>query len=176
MDNWQDQLKDMVNKGFDIESAVEKMKQSALEQQVKAVQERSCKGCLYENKMGDEKVICLSCARWFGDDSFKDRYTTLETKRNTGNKRSEILDTAKNMVNGSRQQDYGDPEDNFSVIAKLWSAYCGCEFTAHDVAIMMVLLKVGRISSGKYNPDNYIDGPGYFACAGEIAERSNNGH
>lgn len=90
-------------------------------------------------------------------------------------KRGEILRTAEQMVTGCRQEDYGDPEDNFSKIAKLWSAYCDHEFSAHDVAMMMALMKVGRISTAfkleKYNPDSYVDGPGYIACAGEIASR-----
>lgn len=90
-------------------------------------------------------------------------------------KRGEILRAAEQMVNGSRQEDYGEPEDNFSKIAKLWSAYCDFTFTAHDVAMMLSLMKVGRISAaykqGKYNEDSYVDGPGYIACAGEIASR-----
>lgn len=91
-------------------------------------------------------------------------------------KRGEILRAAEQMVNGSRQEDYGDPEDNFSKIAKLWSAYCDFTFSAHDVAMMLSLMKVGRISAaykqGKYKKDSYIDGPGYIACAGEIASRT----
>lgn len=130
----------------------------------------NCVGCLYENKTGDEKTICLSCARWFGDESFKDRYVTLETKQD--NIREKILDAAKEQVNGSRQQDYGTPEDNFQTIADLWMAYkSGYKFSSEDVAVMMMMVKIARIASGNYKTDNYIDLAGYAACAGEIAER-----
>lgn len=45
-------------------------------------------------------------------------------------------------------------------------------FTAKDVAMMMALLKVARIRSGKGTLDCYVDLAGYAACAGELAERS----
>ena len=82
--------------------------------------------------------------------------------------RGEILDTAKSVVNGQREQDYGTPENNFEKIAKLWSAYKGVDFSALDVAMMMALLKIARISNGG-TTDSFIDLAGYAACGGEIA-------
>ena len=84
-------------------------------------------------------------------------------------KRKEILETATKMVCGHREQDYGTPENNFEIIAKLWSAYSGHHFNAVYVAMMMALLKVARIKSGRMTEDSFIDGAGYFACGGEIA-------
>ena len=40
---------------------------------------------------------------------------------------------------------------------------------AEDVAIMMILLKIARIQTGTFKPDNYIDIAGYAACAAEVA-------
>ena len=82
--------------------------------------------------------------------------------------RQEILKEAEKCVCGHREQDYGSPEDNFSTIAKFWSVYKDVEFTAHDVAMMMALLKVARIKTGGGSGDSYVDGCGYFSCAGEI--------
>ena len=85
--------------------------------------------------------------------------------------RKDILDTALTCVNGDRQNDYGTPERNFALIAELWSAYLANlphEITAKDVAAMLVLLKVARISSGKKKNDNWVDIAGYAACGGEI--------
>lgn len=70
---------------------------------------------------------------------------------------------------GDREQDYGSPEHNFELIANLWSAYLDANISAVDVAMMMSLLKVARVKSGRIHEDNFIDGCGYFACAGEIA-------
>lgn len=86
--------------------------------------------------------------------------------------RADILDRAKAIVTGEREKQYGKPEDNFAIIAELWSAYTGREFSPVDVAMMMALLKVARIKTGDYLADNYVDICGYVACAGEIAERN----
>lgn len=85
--------------------------------------------------------------------------------------RAEILDTAKSIVGGDREQDYGSPEDNFRCIAELWSAYLGTGLTAVDVAAMMALLKIARVASGHGKADNWIDLAGYAACGGEIEGR-----
>ena len=84
--------------------------------------------------------------------------------------RADILDAAKAIVTGDREKQYGSPEDNFNVIARLWSTYAGHSFTPVDVAVMMTLLKVARIKTGHYKVDSYIDACGYLACAAEIAE------
>lgn len=82
--------------------------------------------------------------------------------------RAEILDEAKKCVCGKREQDYGSPEDNFKVIADLWSAYYGAKFTSLDVAMMMSLLKIARVKSGGGTGDSFVDLAGYAACGGEI--------
>jgi len=85
--------------------------------------------------------------------------------------RAEVLEAAKICVCGQREQDYGSPEDNFGVIADLWSVYSGHKFSALDVAMMMALLKVARIKSGGGTGDSFVDLAGYAACAGEIHSR-----
>ena len=84
-------------------------------------------------------------------------------------KRKEILYHANQCVNGSREQDYGSPENNFKTIADLWTVYKGVNFTAVDVAMMMALLKIARIKNGGGTGDSFIDLAGYAACGGELA-------
>jgi hypothetical protein len=84
--------------------------------------------------------------------------------------RSAILAKAAECVTGQRVDDYGNPENNFAVIAEFWSTYTKHTITAHDVAVMMALLKIARISSGHGKTDNYIDLAGYAACAGELID------
>lgn len=86
--------------------------------------------------------------------------------------RAEILDCARYAVTGEREQQYGKPEDNFAIIAKLWSAYKGDSFTPVDVAMMMALLKIARIKTGVGTVDSFVDLAGYAACAGEIAGKN----
>lgn len=85
--------------------------------------------------------------------------------------RFDILDTAGEIVGGHRVTDYGEPEDNFGVIAQMWSAYLGIDISEVDVSMLMVLFKAGRIKSGTATEDSFIDICGYAACGGEIAER-----
>lgn len=96
--------------------------------------------------------------------------------------REAILEAAKKCVCSDRNRQYGDPEDNFNTIAKLWSVYLAATglsdgqddwrlITPEDVAVMMNLLKVARIATGTQKADSWIDAIGYMACGGEIASR-----
>ncbi len=80
----------------------------------------------------------------------------------------QFLDKANVLVKGQREIDYGDKIKNHSNIAKLWSAYLDTPVTAHDVAILMTLLKVARTKLGQVSEDTYIDMSAYGAIAGEI--------
>lgn len=77
------------------------------------------------------------------------------------------METAKAAVCHDRNEDYGEPENNFETIAKFWRIYLGTpNITAEDVGNMMVLFKMARIMSG-HTDDSYVDIAGYAACACE---------
>ena len=80
----------------------------------------------------------------------------------------QILTKANNLISKDREKDYGDKVKNHENIAKLWSAYKDTEITAHDVAIMMTLLKIARTKLGAVSEDTYVDMSAYGAIAGEI--------
>lgn len=88
--------------------------------------------------------------------------------------RAEILQEAIKCVCQDRQDQYGSPENNFAKIADFWNTYMGerlmVQFDGEDVAMMMALLKIARITTGQPKADNYIDACGYIACAGEVGE------
>mgnify|MGYP003135142515 CR=1 FL=1 len=83
-------------------------------------------------------------------------------------KSNQVLNRASVLVQGQREKDYGDKKENHNNIAKLWSAYLDVPITAHDVALMMVLLKMARTKLGQVSEDTYIDMSAYGAIAGEI--------
>ena len=94
--------------------------------------------------------------------------------------REYILREAARIVCGDRNEQYGEPEDNFRAIADFWETYvrerCVSKgavvcINAADVAMMMVLLKVARTIGGTQT-ETYIDIAGYAACAAE-AEANN---
>lgn len=90
-------------------------------------------------------------------------YDGLPEKTN----REKLLEEAKRIVCGDRDQQYGKPEDSFCIIAKLWSDYIMRYLDERDVAMMMILLKVARDVSGESKRDNLVDIAGYAACAAE---------
>lgn len=84
--------------------------------------------------------------------------------------RGAVLDEARKTINGDRQDAYGNPEDSFSRIAELWTAYLDKYVSPQDVAIMMALLKIARQKAGKGKRDNFVDMCGYAALAADMAE------
>lgn len=84
--------------------------------------------------------------------------------------RKNILESAMKCVNGDRDEQYGKPEDSFLIISKFWTAYLnrpGVIIEKKDVAAMLGLMKIARISTGAQKTDNWIDLAGYAACGGE---------
>lgn len=82
--------------------------------------------------------------------------------------REECLNRAKEIVTGNKEAEYGSPEDNFSTIANLWGAYLNEPIKTKDVAVMMIMVKLARISSGHAKDDNWVDIAGYAACGSEL--------
>lgn len=91
--------------------------------------------------------------------------------------RKEVLEEAIRCVCTDRNEQYGEPEDSFEVIAGLWNSYVesacigggdAC-IDGGDVAIMMALFKIGRmITSVDQKRDTFVDAAGYIACAAQI--------
>ena len=92
--------------------------------------------------------------------------------------RAEILEAAGKCITGGRDEEYGEPEDSFDLIARLWEPYiravcvspsADVTIRPQDVAILMALLKIARAAVND-KPDNFVDLAGYAACAGEAAQ------
>lgn len=85
--------------------------------------------------------------------------------------RKRVLSEAERCVCGQREQDYGTPEDSFQKIGTFWTAYLNYDvkIDAEDVAAMMALLKIARISENPQHMDSWVDLAGYASCGGEIA-------
>jgi hypothetical protein len=91
-------------------------------------------------------------------------------------KAHEICEAAGKLVGGDRQATHGDKVENHQNIAHVWNGILTAAgkpparpLDAHDVANLMEGLKIARRYAGRFNPDDYTDGAGYAACAGEIA-------
>ena len=92
-------------------------------------------------------------------------------------KAQQIAEKAAQLVSGERAAQHGDKLTNHENIARGWQAYLESRadptapLNALDAANMMEIMKVMRRCAGAHNLDDYIDGAGYAALAGEIAER-----
>lgn len=78
-----------------------------------------------------------------------------------------MTEEAQKIVDGKRQEDYGNINDSFLRIAGLWSAYLGIHVDKFDVAKMMILLKVSRAKNANHR-DSYVDIVGYVECVDKL--------
>lgn len=87
--------------------------------------------------------------------------------------RTELLETAKNIVNGARQNNYGSPENCFQAIADFWNMYSinrkSCLHSPKDVAVMMILMKIARLCNDINHEDSWVDIAGYAANGVEVS-------
>lgn len=80
---------------------------------------------------------------------------------------NETLEAAQAAIDRAEDQ-YGEAEDSFETIAHFWQNYLwelgfkNC-LDPHDVANMMILMKVARNATGVYHQDNWADIAGYAA-------------
>lgn len=78
-----------------------------------------------------------------------------------------ILSEAARIVDGDREQTYGDPGRNLRTIANLWDSWLlargwsGPGLTTDDIALLMVLLKVARLANQPTHRDSQVDLCGY---------------
>lgn len=82
--------------------------------------------------------------------------------------RSDILAEASRIVTQDRNNQYGEPEELFGLIAAYWTAHLDHPVSAHDVAVMMGLMKCARMQANPAHLDSAVDACGYLAIAGEL--------
>ena len=116
---------------------------------------------LHDFKAGgpaDDPDVCRSC---YGSKSEHGSVPTAALN-DPQQQSATVLTTADQTIHQDRHAEYGTAEDSFGRIAKLWSTYLDKEVDAHDVAMLMVLLKVSR-SATDHKLDTYVDMAGYAA-------------
>ena len=85
--------------------------------------------------------------------------------------RTHVLETANNLITGSRESEYGSPRLNFQNIAERWSQHVGVPIEGYQVALMMADLKIARLATtGRPHADSFVDLAGYAALAAELSD------
>jgi len=88
-------------------------------------------------------------------------------------KRGRVLLKAVEIINGERQDSYGNPEDTFGEIAEVWNWWLGdsnAPISRSDVAMMMCLMKIAREKNGAEKIDNIVDACGYLGLYEDMKE------
>ena len=82
--------------------------------------------------------------------------------------RTEILTKANDII---ATKGDGDPTEAYARIANVWTEILNHEITAHQVALMMIGLKLIRATTAR-GDDTYVDLAGYAALAAEIKAKT----
>jgi hypothetical protein len=92
-------------------------------------------------------------------------------------KRDQVLDKAKSLISGDRQEDYGDAAQSFNDIAAGWNIIVSraikqngkfAPLSPTHVALMMDWLKTTRLLNDTSHQDSWVDKAGYSALGAEI--------
>lgn len=86
--------------------------------------------------------------------------------------RAEILDEAKKLILGDRNPQYGEPTQNFDRTAQILNAQGyrgpgGAPIQMHDVALIVIGLKLARMVESPEKRDTWADIAGYVGCGWE---------
>tara|TARA_E500000331_G_C16984879_1_gene595199 strand:- start:325 stop:651 length:327 start_codon:yes stop_codon:yes gene_type:complete len=91
-------------------------------------------------------------------------------KRTLERSRTKIIEDAKAAITKDRNKNYGEPKENHSRIANLWSVILEREVKAHEAALCMAAVKIARLIETPDHRDSWVDGCGYFAIGMECVE------
>lgn len=81
-----------------------------------------------------------------------------------------LLQRADDLINGHRQQDYGDKLQNFSQIAMMIQGVLAHKLlpssaiSPEDVAAIMICVKLSRVAKSPDHTDSWLDIAGYAGC------------
>ncbi|MBC16581.1 MAG: hypothetical protein CL942_15770 [Desulfovibrio sp.] len=103
--------------------------------------------------------------------------TQSHSNLETTSPRAAALMQARDLVDGDRDKQHGDPTENMTRFAELIRAYLynrpAESIEAVDAAAIGVLHKMSRNSFNPYHLDNWLDIMGYASIAYEIAATEN---
>lgn len=142
----------------------------------------SCEGCAFK----DENCNVMTHTYFLGECTTSERtdhnsviFVEVDKEGKDGSPSIEedsrketksILEEAIDILNGSRQCDYGDPVESFKRIAQLANLMSNSnDFTPVKCCIVMIASKLTR-ESHKHKRDNLVDLCGYGAIMNRIIE------
>lgn len=85
---------------------------------------------------------------------------------------TDILDTARHLIDNDRQKSYGDPVIMWQRVSKVWSVIFKTDITPEQALLAMCALKAVR-QSVRHSDDNLIDMAAYAELIGRIRSVKN---
>lgn len=106
---------------------------------------------------------------------YTDDLESVEVKSDPSFDDELILDTAKRLVYGDRNAQYGHPADDYERNAGMFNALFKDklkeDFTPRDLILFMILLKLSRAYNEPDKLDTIVDIAGYAQCHQRITRR-----
>ena len=120
----------------------------------------TCNGCYFDKEKNCRDLLDIrgKCGSFERED--KHYVSFIEFKDIVEENKQSILDEAEEIVNGSRQSDYGDANESFSRIATIASVMTGKDLSPEDCCAVMMAVKLVR-ESFNHKRDNLVDLCGY---------------
>lgn len=93
-----------------------------------------------------------------------------------GKLRDVPLQEAMRLINADRNQDYGEPYENFRDIAEMLTVMLrpilkdGTKIQCHHVSMMMIAVKLSRMTTSPLKLDSWVDIAGYIGAGWEATE------
>lgn len=93
--------------------------------------------------------------------------------------RDQPLDEAKRLINADRNKEYGEPVENFRDIAEMMTVLIrpilkeGARVRVEHVAMMMMAVKLSRMTTSPDKLDTWVDICGYAGTGYEAMEIMN---
>lgn len=105
----------------------------------------------------------------------REHFAKSDHKPMPASARESLLDEAKNLVTGDRNNSYGPPNQDFERSAGQLNAlgYRGPDgrpLMGHDIAMIIMAVKMSRLVWTPGKRDSWVDIAGYAACGYECTE------
>lgn len=118
------------------------------------------------------RELGIGVYRHEGKDSIRWYFVPPEAEPTNAPPRAELLDEAKHLITGDRNATYGPPTQDFQRTADAATAYgyrgpCGRDLQPHDVAVLVMLVKLSRLMWSPEKRDHWVDLAGYAGCGHE---------
>jgi hypothetical protein len=81
----------------------------------------------------------------------------------------ELMTEAAQIFN-DRHAKYGDMQIVMERVSQLSTLITGLHLTPHDVALVLLSVKLARMGTNRMEKENYVDGINYFAFAGDLID------